>query len=109
MTNRQRRTFHYIGMQDEKDFKVSRFVLDTNVVSKLSSLCKKKEYDSNDLGSVKAVALLHELAKFGNPEVSGVLATIECSGFHSGELSLQGIRRLCFGDCFNITASRGVG
>lgn len=42
MTNRQRRTFHYIGMQDEKDFKVSRFVLDTNVVSKLSSLCKKK-------------------------------------------------------------------
>ena len=73
------------------------------------AFCVKKEYDSNDLGSVKAVALLHELAKFGNPEVSGVLATIECSGFHSGELSLQGIRRLCFGDCFNITASRGVG
>lgn len=91
MANTSRQTFHYIGIENEKDFETSLFVFDTNVVSRLSTL-RKKGFRLNDPGSVKAAHLLQTLSKHGNPEVSGVLATIEYSGFHSGELNLESIQ-----------------
>lgn len=92
MANNQLQTFHYVGLQNGEDPKKDRlFILDANVVSNLSTL-RKKGCRPDNTDSIRTVNFLRRKSEDRGSEISGVLATIEYSGFHAGELQISNIR-----------------